>query len=788
MQQFPRGSAHWHRQFLVLLLTSLLQCVEGGLVWRVTGLWPPESRLQALVCQVRSPVESCCNYSTPEQTDSTADGGIDWNPSDESNEINQSNQSNATDGNETNSTALNISIANETNMTEPQGDSNETSSPVVECPSSVDPVDSIDTPNCELRMYSDSFCSEEVSITLGLPACGMQANDTDDSSTQLPILTVRDGYLQFYASDVCAAASAAEVRCVRMFLPEDWLSVSDDLLLQRVAVEQGTSWSLDSAITMSTAQEWNLATDFVARWISKTGGGLPELVLYRASSAGVPVWAGAVLCTSFMVLLWILLCGLSPPGFFCRVLSTGGELLPMGSFTGQRPGVHPSRPEAVTFPDPRSRGARTEEVVAFSTPGSKALSELCCADFLSASYPLGPEVLRVEQLQYGQPQFFLCTSAREALDVVLSWNGPSTIRLLSPVKHEENFKVQRCGGDNVWDASMAVLRAKFSRGSHSEQLLMRTGDAYLLARGDQSAWSDMLWPSGMSNGQAPLDNGLGLQQMLIRDALAHRSGWKDYLQQECGLHESGQRSYPRHFQEEWDRAVGEAEDAIRQRLAGLCICCVAAVYMIDALFLGVALEEKVNDAMQRGYDTFIQLADTQGEEKATSDTAEIMRFDTLLSASLQQAPPVVVRTGLPISSVHQLLAVLEQVVSRVSAAHRYAVAVIISTPDKAVLTLLPSMPGKGVLKSKDYHLFSPHSKRKGFESGPFLRRFQDSDRLAAETFAALQPAENKESTRGTSQKRRSRKHSDAPVNATTVICNVSAWTFFDTNFAGGFET
>eukprot|EP00971_Amphidinium_carterae_P160226 3176245-Amphidinium_carterae.1 len=362
------------------------------------------------------------------------------------------------------------------------GDSNETGSPFVECPSSVDPVDSIDTPNCELRVYSDSFCSEEVSIALGIPACD---DLSDENSTELPILSVRDGYLQFFASDLCAAVTVADVKCVRMFLPQDWLRVSDDLLLHRMAVEQGESWSYTAngvdtanntavATTITAAHEWNLASQFVARWMRKSGGGLPELVIYRASSTGVPVWAGALLCMAFVVLLWILLCGLAPAGFFCRALPTHSEPLPLDSFTGQRPGVRPSRPESVSFPDPRSRGARMEEVVAFSAPGSKALSELCCADFLSASYPLGPEVLRVEQLQHGQPQYFICTSARDALSVVLSWAGPSTLRLLSPVKHEENFKVQRCGGDDVWDAGMAVLRAKFSRGSRCEELLMRT--------------------------------------------------------------------------------------------------------------------------------------------------------------------------------------------------------------------------------------------------------------------------------------------------------------------------
>mmetsp|Transcript_38009 Transcript_38009/g.88834 ORF Transcript_38009/g.88834 Transcript_38009/m.88834 type:complete len:793 (-) Transcript_38009:57-2435(-) len=776
-----------------LLLRS--EGAAGSPAWRITGLWPPERTLPPLVCYLSSPVldpEDCCTFQSASDDNLTANSSL------------LGGDSNSSFVNETNTTnATNLTTVNSSSEGSTEGNG---SSLPHDC--SLQDGGRTLVPNCQMRVYSDSSCSEEVPVAVSLPECVQDDCDieSNDSSVRRVALA-ENGMLHLYSLGFCSQATAAGVKCIRLHLPQEWLSISDDALLRHLDVQQGKAWSLlqedailamlDTQSTLNLAsllsgtRDWFVDDTFVARWISRrTGDQMPELILYSGSSFGVPLRVGVLLSLGLLCLLWLLVYSLAPSGFFTSVIARGsgsqGSLIPL------RHSADSVRPDSVIFADPRAGGATMTEVIAFSHLGfSQGCSDLCGADFLSAAYPIGPDVLQVDQILQGIPQSWVCGSAKEALDVLTNNPGPAYIRLLSPSKHREHFKPCRVEGTGKFEVAMAVLRAKFARGSQWEQLLVRTGDAYLLARGDQTSWSDLRWESGIADGAAPLDNGLGLQLMLIRASLTHKTGWRDFLQNVCGLDMSAGRMQQT---SEWNVAVMEAEKALKLRLSEVAICCVAALHFIDCMATGAPLEEARSNAMTIGWEIFDRQANLLGEWRST-DALELMHWADELREILEEAPALASWSGLSLTSSYHVTKLLDQVMALVSQTHEYAVSVIFAAADKTLVATLNSVRMSSLNSGSKarFCLFSPYPLQRDLAQPTtepachFRTDFQDVEKLARAIFRALQSAPQFAGgtssraavpTPAKSQLRRQRARSSGATKYVAVACNITAWTFY----------
>jgi hypothetical protein len=161
-------------------------------------------------------------------------------------------------------------------------------------------------------------------------------------------------------------------------------------------------------------------------------------------------------------------------------------------------------------------------VIAFSYPGREdGIDRICDSAFCGNDWPL--EMSLEAPAEPGLPHTF--ESAEAAFHALLFWDRADEFASLSgeearkkrqEFEGQENF--QYAGFGSEWAGMLATLRAKFSPGSESAELLVSTGDNFLLFHHSAHSASgvDQIW-SNSSNGEGK--NWLGLQLMIVRDVL-----------------------------------------------------------------------------------------------------------------------------------------------------------------------------------------------------------------------------------------------------------------------------
>ena len=189
------------------------------------------------------------------------------------------------------------------------------------------------------------------------------------------------------------------------------------------------------------------------------------------------------------------------------------------------------RPLPVWMRDPRADTAAETAVIAFYHPGRDLPWDVACGggflgNFWSCRVEFAPRASRG-----GGGVVF--TNAEAAFQACKWWgkacrfaqlDGEGAFRLKgSPAcrgSEDWTYSGHGLGADGRrganWRAMRGVLSAKFARGSALADALRRTGDAFLLEHNEKAGrdhvWSDNQRGDGL--------NWLGLQLMLVRDALA----------------------------------------------------------------------------------------------------------------------------------------------------------------------------------------------------------------------------------------------------------------------------
>ena len=195
--------------------------------------------------------------------------------------------------------------------------------------------------------------------------------------------------------------------------------------------------------------------------------------------------------------------------------------------TATPPVALPGHPlAAFAMLDPRESAAGKVGVISFYWPGRDTpCDQACRAGFLSNFWlaeqlfaPAGHTAVS-----------FRCAEA--AFQACKFWAAVAQFALLNG---EESFKLKQslgspdwsyAGHGSNWAAMAAVLRSKFIPGSQLAQMLVSTGDAFLLEH-NESVGRDEVW-SDNRNGEGT--NWLGLQLMLLRDELRVCMGVGDAL-------------------------------------------------------------------------------------------------------------------------------------------------------------------------------------------------------------------------------------------------------------------
>jgi len=115
-----------------------------------------------------------------------------------------------------------------------------------------------------------------------------------------------------------------------------------------------------------------------------------------------------------------------------------------------------------------------------------------------------------------------------------------------------------CAGfGSAWMAMLAVLTAKFDRGSSFSRILQLTGDSYLLEYYDAA-------PGGGGSKGGDATNKLGMQLMMVRDWIAGTTAWTGYIENFVD-EESGQ-FLSKSAEASWRNTAKEAAHALRVEL------------------------------------------------------------------------------------------------------------------------------------------------------------------------------------------------------------------------------
>ena len=183
---------------------------------------------------------------------------------------------------------------------------------------------------------------------------------------------------------------------------------------------------------------------------------------------------------------------------------------------------------AFPMADPRpSPAASAVGVIGFYWPGKDTPCDRACGARFLGNFWLSEQTFAPPGQE---PVRFQC--AEGAFQACKFWGSAQHFGMLGG---DESFQLKRtlpspdfsyAGHGSNWSAMIAVLKSKFTPGSSMAGLLLATGDAFLLEH-NQRAGRDQVWSDNF-NGEGT--NWLGLQLMLLRDALREHAGmatvWK----------------------------------------------------------------------------------------------------------------------------------------------------------------------------------------------------------------------------------------------------------------------
>lgn len=175
--------------------------------------------------------------------------------------------------------------------------------------------------------------------------------------------------------------------------------------------------------------------------------------------------------------------------------------------------------------DPRRSGGDLREqvpLIAFYFPGRPlAWDSICDSSFLGNFYCLRPGTITIAPPSFSSREHRF-DNAEAAFQALKHWNRADEF---ASATAEEAFRLKRRyhreadmtygGYGSNWNAMLAVLKAKFARGSRLSEYLMDTNDAFLLEHNPVSG-RDKIWSDNNDGNGA---NWLGLQLMLVRDYL-----------------------------------------------------------------------------------------------------------------------------------------------------------------------------------------------------------------------------------------------------------------------------
>jgi len=211
--------------------------------------------------------------------------------------------------------------------------------------------------------------------------------------------------------------------------------------------------------------------------------------------------------------------------------------------------------------DPRPSGRKKKVgVIAFYYPGyEEECDKLCQAGFLGNFYEF-PGGLSLKGLTFTNSE-----AAFQALKFIQTNHAHEFQNLSGNAAFKKKMALQdpdmTFGGlGNNWKGMQAVLDAKFQNQGLAD-LLRKTGDTFLLehnsVRGRDYVWSD--------NHDGTGTNWLGLQLMILRDKLNHKTNWQfvgRYIDLSTGepWNDTGKR--------EWQKIVRKANQATMDELGG----------------------------------------------------------------------------------------------------------------------------------------------------------------------------------------------------------------------------
>lgn len=197
--------------------------------------------------------------------------------------------------------------------------------------------------------------------------------------------------------------------------------------------------------------------------------------------------------------------------------------------------LEPTWPTPVTIKDPRSRGR--VEVIGICD----VASAYCNASVLASGWDLGPRAFflapkdpkisdQIRHFANAEAAFL----ALQFWDVAHNFQDLTASRAWQLKKHLGNEDWAFAGYQDAWNAMAAVLAAKFAPESRCAEILVQTGDAFLL---NQSA-TDKTW--GNNGSKKDGKNWLGMMLMFLRDELRGKpfsSGptWSEFLCDSCHI-------------------------------------------------------------------------------------------------------------------------------------------------------------------------------------------------------------------------------------------------------------
>lgn len=228
--------------------------------------------------------------------------------------------------------------------------------------------------------------------------------------------------------------------------------------------------------------------------------------------------------------------------------------------------------EAIVFDDvrPAKRGHRLGLIGFYYDGQDQPWDSMCKAGFCGNLFDLGQNGLCLEAKRFpGAVKQF--RNAEAAFQALKFWNlahefsdlsGHDAFKKKRELAGQEDFTYGGFGSN--WKGMLAVLEAKFKRGSRVADALLATDDTFLLEHNSVSG-RDKIW-SDNCDGEGT--NWLGLQIMFFRDKLSGRAEWTRYLGELINLDSGSPHNAA--CQQRWQSAVRGATQAVVAAVGKVC--------------------------------------------------------------------------------------------------------------------------------------------------------------------------------------------------------------------------